>query len=46
MFEKFLAKHGLNARELNIVTESDSNGAIKQLVKDGYGISVLRISWS
>lgn len=41
MFEKFLVKHGLNVKDLNIVTESDSNGAIKQLVKDGYGISVL-----
>lgn len=41
MFEKFLMKHGLNVKELNIVTDSDSNGAIKQLVKDGYGISVL-----
>lgn len=40
-FEKFLAKHQMSLQEFTVVSESDSNEAIKKLVRDGYGISVL-----
>lgn len=40
-FEQFLAKHKHKLQEFEVVCESESNDAIKELVKDGYGISLL-----
>jgi DNA-binding transcriptional LysR family regulator len=40
-FEKFLTKHKIHLNEFSIINESDSNEAIKNLVKEGYGISIL-----
>jgi DNA-binding transcriptional LysR family regulator len=40
-FEKFLTKHKMSLQEFTVVSESDSNEAIKKLVRDGYGISLL-----
>lgn len=40
-FEKFLAKHKIHLNEFSMISESDSNEAIKNLVKEGYGISAL-----
>lgn len=40
-FERFLAKNKHKLQEFTVVSESESNDAIKQLVKDGYGISML-----
>lgn len=39
--EKFISRHGVSPRNIEIVTESESNEAIIKLVKDGYGISAL-----
>lgn len=40
-FENFLAQHNMNLQQFSVVSESESNQAIKKLVKDGYGISLL-----
>lgn len=40
-FEKFLTKHNMRLKEFSVTTESDSNEAIKKLVSEGYGLSVL-----
>lgn len=40
-FEQFLAGKKHKIQEFTVVSESESNDAIKQLVKDGYGISLL-----
>jgi DNA-binding transcriptional LysR family regulator len=40
-FERFLVENQLKLREFKVVSESESNDAIKNLVKDGYGISML-----
>lgn len=40
-FEKFLAKHNMRLNEFSVTTQSDSNEAIKKLVSEGYGLSVL-----
>jgi len=40
-FENFLARHGMSIKDIEVVTESESNEAIIKLVKGGYGISVL-----
>ena len=40
-FERFLAKHKMSLKQFSVISESDSNEAIKNLVKDGYGISLL-----
>ncbi len=39
--ENFLVKHGVSLRALKVETESESNEAIKTLVKAGHGISAL-----
>jgi LysR family transcriptional regulator, transcriptional activator of the cysJI operon len=40
-FEKFLADHGIDMSEIAVFTESESNTAIIEMVKDGSGISIL-----
>jgi DNA-binding transcriptional LysR family regulator len=40
-FEQFLSKNKRKLHEYEVVCESESNDAIKELVKDGYGISML-----
>jgi LysR family transcriptional regulator, transcriptional activator of the cysJI operon len=40
-FEVFLAKHGVSMNTISVFTESESNAAIKRMVRDGNGISVL-----
>ena len=40
-FENFLARHKMNLQHFSVISESDSNEAIKKLVRDGYGISLL-----
>ncbi len=40
-FEQFLAKNKHKLQEFEVVCESESNDAIKELVKDGYGVSML-----
>lgn len=40
-FENFLEKHGHTSDELDIILEIDNTSLIKQLIKDGHGISVI-----
>lgn len=40
-FEHILIKNKLKLQEFEVVCESESNDAIKELVKDGYGVSLL-----
>ncbi len=40
-FEQFLVKNKIHLQEFSMISESDSNEAIKNLVKKGYGISIL-----
>ncbi len=40
-FENFLVKNRIHLQEFSMISESDSNEAIKNLVKKGYGISIL-----
>jgi DNA-binding transcriptional LysR family regulator len=39
--ENFFERHGQSLKNVDVVTESESNEAIKKLVKEGYGISAL-----
>ncbi len=39
--ENFLARYDRDLQQFSVVSESESNEAIKKLVKDGYGISLL-----
>ncbi|MCK9234398.1 MAG: LysR family transcriptional regulator [Acholeplasmataceae bacterium] len=41
VFEKFLGKQQLNADDLDVILEIDNTALIKQLIIDGYGISVI-----
>ena len=40
-FENFLVKNSVHLKDFSIISESDSNQAIHNLVKNGWGISVL-----
>ncbi|HHT39906.1 MAG: LysR family transcriptional regulator [Acholeplasmatales bacterium] len=41
VFEKFLGKQQLNTDDLDVILEIDNTALIKQLIIDGYGISVI-----
>ncbi len=40
-FEEYLEKYGHSSDELDIILEIDNTSLIKQLIKDGHGISVI-----
>ncbi|NLI83042.1 MAG: LysR family transcriptional regulator [Deltaproteobacteria bacterium] len=40
-FQKFLRKHGASLRQFHVISVSESNQAIKHLVREGSGFSVL-----
>jgi DNA-binding transcriptional LysR family regulator len=40
-FEHFLTHHGVDHKKLTVLTESESNAAIKRMVRDGNEISIL-----
>jgi len=40
-FESFLARNKMDLQQFSVVSESESNEAIKNLVEDGYGVSLL-----